>query len=83
MSWCRKLGVGRRAAAGANNSLYRMYLTTKRDGVAFNLAYIDEDFQLPYKGPFDKTYMNALYDYGYKAGLAGYKWHKTPPGYSE
>ena len=70
-------------ASSGVNDLYRMYLTTKRDGVAFNLAYIDEDFQLPYKGPFDKTYMNALYDYGYKAGLAGYKWHKTPPGYVE
>ena len=70
-------------ASSGVNDLYRMYLTTKRDGVAFNLAYIGEDFQLPYKGPFDKTYMNALYDYGYKAGLAGYKWHKTPPGYSE
>jgi predicted acylesterase/phospholipase RssA len=70
-------------ASSGVNDLYRMYLTTKRDGVAFNLAYIDEDFQLPYKGPFDKTYMNALYDHGYKAGLAGYKWHKTPPGYAE
>lgn len=70
-------------ASSGVNDLYRMYLTTKRDGVAFNLAYIGEDFQVPYKGPFDKAYMNALYDYGYKAGLAGYKWHKTPPGYSE
>jgi hypothetical protein len=24
--------------------------------------------------------MNALYDYGYKLGLAGYPWKKVPPG---
>ena len=65
------------------NDLYRMYLTTKRDGVAFNLAYIGDEFTLPYKGPFDKEYMNALYEYGYQAGIAGYRWQKTPPGYTE
>lgn len=70
-------------ASSAINDLYRMYLTTKRDGVQFNLAYIEDDFQLAYKGPFDKAYMNALYAHGYEVGLAGYKWHKTPPGYQE
>jgi predicted patatin/cPLA2 family phospholipase len=70
-------------ASSGVNDLYRMYLTTKRDGVQFNLAYIEDDFHLAYKGPFDKTYMNALYEHGYEVGLAGYKWHKTPPGYQE
>ncbi len=70
-------------ASSGVNDLYRMYLTSKRDGVAFNLAYIEEDFALPYKGPFDKDYMNALFEHGYQVGLAGYHWHKTPPGYQE
>lgn len=70
------------AASGVNDT-YRIYLTTKRDGIAFNLAYIDEDFTLPYKGPFDKGYMRALFDYGYQMGLAGYPWKNTPPGYVE
>ena len=70
------------ATSGVNDT-YRMYLTTKRDGVGFNLAYIDDDFTLPYVGPFDKTYMRALFEYGYQTGVAGYPWHKTPPGYSE
>jgi hypothetical protein len=48
---------------------YRMYLTTKR-AVAFNPP-TRRGLAAP-QGPFDKTYMNALYDYGYKAGLAGY-----------
>ncbi len=70
------------AASGVNDT-YRIYLTTKRDGVAFNLAYIDDDFTLPYKGPFDKKYMRALFDYGYGLGLAGYPWRSTPPGFEE
>ena len=70
------------ATSGVNDT-YRMYLTTKRDGVSFNLAYIDNDFTLPYKGPFDQGYMRALFEYGYEKGKAGYHWHKTPPGYQE
>ena len=68
------------AASGVNDT-YRIYLTTQRDGVDFNLAYIDEDFGIPYSGPFDKTYMRKLFAYGYEKGKAGYGWHKTPPGY--
>ena len=70
------------ATSGVNDT-YRMYVTTKRDGVGFNLAYIDSDFTLPYKGPFDQEYMRALFGYGYEKGKAGYHWHKTPPGYQE
>jgi hypothetical protein len=70
------------ATSGVNDT-YRMYVTTKRDGVGFNLAYIDSDFTLPYKGPFDQGYMRALFEYGYEKGKAGYHWHKTPPGYQE
>ena len=70
------------ATSGVNDT-YRMYVTTKRDGVGFNLAYIDNDFTLPYKGPFDQGYMRALFEYGYEKGKAGYHWHKTPPGYQD
>ncbi|MGD9669397.1 MAG: patatin-like phospholipase family protein [Hyphomicrobiaceae bacterium] len=68
------------AASGVNDT-YRIYLTTQRDGVDFNLAYIDEDFGIPYSGPFDKSYMRKLFAYGYEKGKAGYQWRKTPPGY--
>jgi ribosomal protein S17E len=70
-------------ASSGVNDLYRMYLTTKRDGVQFNLAYIEDDFHLAYKGPLDKAYMNTLFEHGYQLGIAGYHWHKTPPGYQE
>ena len=70
------------ATSGLNDT-YRIYLTTKRDGVDFNLAFIDDEFPEPYKGPFDRTYMNKLFAFGYEKGRAGYPWRKTPPGYAE
>ena len=64
------------------NDTYRMYLIAQRDGVDFNLASIGDDFDVPYKGPFDKEYMRTLFDYGYQKGRAGYSWQKAPPGYA-
>jgi hypothetical protein len=70
-------------AANGTNDTFRIYLTTKRDGVGYNLAYIDDDFTEPYKGPFDRAYMNKLFEYGYELGRKGYPWHKAPPGFRE
>ncbi|MEX2298387.1 MAG: hypothetical protein WD715_13305, partial [Dongiaceae bacterium] len=61
--------------------LDRMYLQTQRDGVGYNLAYIGSDFTTPGGGDFDPVYMNALFDYGYALGKAGYAWGKEPPGF--
>jgi predicted acylesterase/phospholipase RssA len=60
--------------------LYRIYLTAQRDGFEFNLAYIGSEFTYPPHEQFDTTFMNALYDYGYKLALEGYPWRKVPPG---
>src|SRR5690348_10019442 len=61
--------------------LYRIYLTTQRDGFDFNLAYIGPDFTFEgKKEEFDTLYMRALFDYGYNLGLQGYRWKKCPPG---
>jgi hypothetical protein len=70
-------------ASSGVNDLYRMYLTTQRDSVGFNLAYVEGDYTLPYKGPFDREYMNALYAHGFEMGKSGQEWHKLPPGYQE
>jgi hypothetical protein len=70
------------ASAGMND-LYRIYLTTQRDGIDYNLAYLDDEFEVPYKGPFDRTYMNTLFEYGYRKGIEGYPWKKLPPGYEK
>jgi predicted acylesterase/phospholipase RssA len=59
--------------------LYRIYSQTQKDGLDFNLAYIDTDFQHEHKEQFETAYMQALFDYGYRQGREGYKWRKTPP----
>jgi hypothetical protein len=70
------------AANGANDA-FRIYLTTRRDGVAYRLAYIGDDFKEPYVGPFDQAYMVKLFAYGRAQGLSGSAWHKAPPGFEE
>ena len=60
--------------------LYRIYLTTQRDGVDFNLAYIPASFNAPHREEFDTEFMRQLYAVGYDMAAKGYPWQKTPPG---
>jgi hypothetical protein len=61
--------------------LYRVYTTSQRDGLDFNLAYIGDDFVYENKTEqFETAFMVALYDYAYAQGRAGFPWRKTPPG---
>jgi hypothetical protein len=78
-----KQAIATMIASSGVNDTYRMYLITQRDGIDFNLASIGDDFDAPYKGPFDKEYMRTVFEYGYKKGSAGYPWQKTPPGYAK
>lgn len=83
----KTLAIAGRAVStliGSNGvgDLYRLYTTTRRDGVAFNLALIDSDFTEPYKGPFNHDYMQTLFDYGRAKAKAGYPWRKVPPGFA-
>lgn len=68
-------------AANGTNDTFRIYMTTRRDGVAYNLAYIGDDFTEPYVGPFDRTYMTKLFNHGFDLGKSGNPWHHAPPGY--
>jgi hypothetical protein len=61
------------------NDVNRIYVTTLRDRLDYNLAYIGRDFTLKAKEDFDPVFMKALYDYGYAKALAGYPWAKRPP----
>jgi hypothetical protein len=61
--------------------LYRIYLTSQRDGFDFNLAFIGSEFTYGPVEQFDTGFMNALYDYGYELGKNGYPWQKSPPGW--
>src|SRR5215204_2543087 len=59
--------------------LIRMYAIARRDGVDYNLAYIQGDFPAVKHEDFDSAYMRSLFDYGYQKGLRGYPWQKAPP----
>ena len=62
--------------------LYRIYATTERDGVDFNLGFIPSSFNAPHKEEFDTEYMRALYATGYEMTLKGFPWLKAPPGFA-
>ena len=66
-------------AASGYNDVARIYNTTRRDNVAFNLAYIGPDFKEVLPQPFDPKFMRALFDYGYQKALHGYEWASKPP----
>jgi len=61
--------------------LYRIYLTTQRDGVDFNLAYVPAGFNAPHPEEFDPDFMRALYQTGYEMAVKGFPWEKKPPGF--
>ena len=61
------------------NDILRIYATTKRDGVDYNLAYIEEDFPNTKHENFDPAYLRAAFNYGYAKGSRGSPWHKAPP----
>ena len=61
------------------NDAVRIYATSVRDGVDYNLAFIGPDFTVEHKTEFDQTYMRALFDYGYRRAREGYPWSKQPP----
>jgi predicted acylesterase/phospholipase RssA len=83
----RTLPIAMRAVSGLMQSqgvgdLYRIFVSTQRDGVDFNLAFIPPTFDTPHVKDFDQTYMRALYQTGYDMAAKGYPWGKEPPGYS-
>ncbi|MGE0716431.1 MAG: patatin-like phospholipase family protein [Alphaproteobacteria bacterium] len=61
------------------NDLIRIWNTTQRDGVDFNLAFIGSNFEAPRAGDFDPAFMSALFEYGYAQAARGNPWHKTLP----
>jgi hypothetical protein len=63
--------------------LYRIYLTSRRDGFDFNLAFIPKTFTRELKEPFETAYMNDLFKVGYELAAKGYPWAKAPGGFEE
>jgi predicted acylesterase/phospholipase RssA len=78
------MGIAGRAistmiAASGYNDVLRMYNTTQRDGIPFNLAFIGADFTEVLPAPFDQKYMRDLFAYGYDRAIKGYDWSHAPP----
>ncbi len=61
--------------------LLKIYETTQRDKVGYNLAFIGSDFTVPHLGEFEPEFMSALFNYGFERGKAGYPWGHQPPGF--
>jgi hypothetical protein len=62
--------------------LYRLYSFAKRDKIDYNLAAIPEDAAPTRpKEPFNRIYMNELFDLGFEMASKGYPWLKHPPGF--
>jgi predicted acylesterase/phospholipase RssA len=59
--------------------LARMYIRARADSIDYNLASIPMDFEASHPKPFDRAYMQALYDVGLALGRNGYPWAKAPP----
>jgi hypothetical protein len=62
--------------------LYRIYATTKRDGIGFRLAYIRPDFDEPHPAEYDRDYVMKLFDYARATARSGHAWQSDPPGLS-
>jgi predicted acylesterase/phospholipase RssA len=80
------LSIASRAIASLTRTqgvgdLYRIYATTERDGIDFNLTYIPPTFNTPHVEEFDTNYMRELYAVGKQAAEGGNAWQKYPPGF--
>lgn len=61
--------------------LYKIYLSTQRDGINYNLAYIPATFDAEHTEEFDTVYMNKLFDLGFELAAGEFRWEKYPPGF--
>jgi predicted acylesterase/phospholipase RssA len=80
------LSIASRAIASLTRTqgvgdLYRIFATTERDGIDFNLTYIPPTFNTPHLEEFDTNYMRHLYAVGQQAAQSGAAWQKYPPGF--
>ena len=61
--------------------MYRIYLATRRDGLAYHLAVIPDSFTDVPNEAFDREYMTRLFKLGYERARNGYPWDKAPPDF--
>ena len=61
--------------------LFRIFATTQRDKLDFNLTFIPDALDINREDEFDNRVMNLLFEAGYKLAKQGYHWRNVPPGY--
>jgi hypothetical protein len=62
--------------------LYQLYVVCQRDHIDYNVTYIPGSFTEKLSDPFDRGYMNRLYQVGRQQVLNGKAWSNYPPGYN-
>jgi hypothetical protein len=67
----------------ARNAIDRAYVLAQRSNVPFHIAFIDEAFSAPSRGPFDSDYMKTLFDFGFAQGKNGLAFRNEPPDLSK
>ena len=66
----------------ANGDLYRMYLTSVRDGIDFHLAALPAEAELQVgENWIDPVAMRELFELGRAHAAQGNPWAKAPPGF--
>ena len=60
-------------------NILEAYQAAQLNRAQFRATWIGADFTLPYVGPFDPAYMQALFAYGEKRTLDGKVWSSLPP----
>ncbi|MBV8392661.1 MAG: patatin-like phospholipase family protein [Alphaproteobacteria bacterium] len=83
----RTLTIAGRAVSTLINAqgigdMYQLFVVCQRDGVDFNATWIPPSFTDKPAEPFERGYMNRLYQVGRQAMLGGTAWSKYPPGYN-
>jgi hypothetical protein len=73
--------VGHAVKVDTRLMLDRVYLAAMRSGVDFDVATIPAGFSAPSRGPFDPTYMGALYAAGEQLGKSATPFANLPPPY--
>ena len=65
--------------ASGGDDVTQIWLRARNVGLAFNLAYVGDDFEVPYETAFDPAYMRALFAYGEARMRTGTAWVSAPP----
>jgi len=78
--------VGRAVSTLISNQgigdLYQLYMLCQRDGIDYNATCIPDSFSERAREPFDRGYMNRLFQVGRQTMLDGKAWSRYPPGFN-